>query len=111
MLDQRKAKRFEIRLPVKILRHGSRPMVGQGETRNLSSRGVLFVSDAGLTAGERLEYVIRLPGGPGVAAAVELFCLGKVVRTEPLTEATGDSPKYSIAVTLERYEFLRPGAW
>ncbi len=109
MLEQRKARRFPIRLPVRILRHGSRPAMGQGETRNLSSRGVLFVSNAGVSVGERIEYVITLTTEGGPQKPVDLYCLGKVVRAERLTGTENAPASYSIAATLERYEFLRPG--
>ncbi len=109
MLEQRKAKRFPIRVPVRILRRGSRPALDQGETRNLSSRGVLFVSNARLSVGERIEYVITLPSEGRSEKAVDLFCLGKVVRAERLSSAENAPLTYSIAATLERYEFVRPG--
>lgn len=109
MVEQRKARRFEIRLPVRILRHGSRPCTGQGETRNLSSRGVLFVSNAGLSVGERVEYLISLPGGRRRESPLELYCLGKVLRSEKAPAAADSNAIYAIAVTLERYEFVRFG--
>jgi PilZ domain len=98
-MEQRKSRRFDLRLPFELLRSGSRPLSERGETRNLSSVGVLFHSDASLRIGEPVEYMITLPSKPGPAdAGVRIHCLGKVVRFTKSTE---------VAATLERYEFVR----
>ncbi len=108
LVEQRRAKRFEIKLPVRILRNGVRPFAGIGETRNLSSAGVLFATDAKIEVGEPIEYVIRLSKGSDSPTPVDLHCLGKVTRLEQSTEEwrNGDHP-FEIAATLERYEFIR----
>lgn len=97
-MEQRKARRFELRLPLELVRNGSEARSERGETRNLSSVGVLFESDASVNIGDALEYMITLPATPGEADGVRLRCLGKVVRY---------GNKDEIAATLERYEFLR----
>ncbi len=107
MVEQRKSKRFNIKAPVRIVRSGLRPLIGDGETRNLSSAGVLFVSDTKVDVGEAIEYVITLSQG-GEPNLVNLHCLGKVTRMElpsPPTE-NGNGP-FEVAATLERYEFVR----
>jgi hypothetical protein len=97
LTEQRKSKRFELKLPFEITRAGSRSVNRTGETKNVSSAGVLFSLDTPLPVGESIEYIITLPvtrpGGP----AVRLRCMGKVVRHE----------ESGAAATLERYEFLR----
>ena len=97
-MEQRKAQRFDLRLPVELVRGGSRSLSEVGETRNLSSVGVLFHSGAHLRIGEPVEYVITLPTSPGPGDQVRIHCLGKVVRFTRGTE---------VAATLERYEFVR----
>ena len=71
-------------------------MRSRGETRNLSSSGVLFSADAPVAIGDAVEYVITLPSDSPVSN-VRLKCLGKVVRNDGQESAA----------TLERYEFLR----
>lgn len=80
-------------------------MSGSGETRNLSSGGVLFASDTKIDIGEPIEYVIHLtPTGE-----VDLHCLGKVMRLESGIPGGEDPSKpFEVAATLERYEFSRP---
>ena len=69
-----------------------------GETRNVSSAGVLFRSGATLRIGEPVEYLITLPTTPSPGVNTRLRCVGKVVRFAKETE---------VAATLERYEFVR----
>ena len=97
-VEQRKARRFELKLPLELVRNGAEVLSGRGETRNLSSVGVLFQSDASLRIGDPVEYMITLPATAGEADGVRLRCLGNVVRYGKTAE---------IAATLERYEFVR----
>jgi PilZ domain-containing protein len=97
-VEQRKARRFELKLPLQLIRSGAEALSEHGETRNLSSVGVLFQSDASLRIGDAVEYMITLPASAGEPDGVRLRCLGKVVRYGKAAE---------IAATLERYEFVR----
>jgi hypothetical protein len=98
MIEQRKHQRFDMRLPFEIVRGGTMTKV-MGETRNVSSTGVLFTSAQPLNPGQSIEYLITFPKALGARAAVRLRCMGKVLRHE--TEES------AFAATLERYEFLR----
>jgi len=98
-MEQRKAQRFELKLPLELIRKGSQTLSEHGETRNLSSVGVFFAAGANLRIGEAVEYMITLPATPNNGnSEVRLHCLGKVVRFGPET---------GVAATLERYEFVR----
>jgi len=98
-MEQRKAQRFELKLPLELIRKGSQPLSEYGETRNLSSVGVLFAAASNLRIGEAVEYMITLPStAERSETRVRLHCLGKVVRF---------SPETGVAATLERYEFVR----
>lgn len=101
MTEQRKNKRFDLRLPFEIVGAGQIGHVN-GETRNVSSAGVLFTSSTPLPVGEPIEYLITFPKAPGARTEVRLRCVGKVVRE--------DADMSEFAATLERYEFLRAGA-
>lgn len=105
-MEQRKTKRFDIKLPVRIVRNGARPLDGTGITHNLSSAGVLFASDVRMDVGEPIEYVITL--NAETRNAVDLHCLGKVLRFDGEGVANGGSA-FQVAATLERYEFVRNG--
>jgi hypothetical protein len=97
--EQRKSKRFELRLPVQLIRVGAYRVSQQGETRNVSSGGVYFTAtETPVEVGQLVEYLIGLPTGSHFGE-IKLRCVGKVVRLEPDQNA--------LAVTLERYEFVR----
>ena len=98
MIEQRKHQRFDLRLPFQILRSedGSGTL---GETKNVSSSGVLFQSTSPLPLGESIEYFITLPKAAGNnKLEVRLRCVGRIV---------GETEDAAFAATLDRYEFLR----
>jgi len=99
MMEQRKHQRFELRLPFEVVTNGSRSKV-RGETKNVSSAGVLFTTESQLPVGESIEYMITFPRTPGARKDVRLRCVGKVVREDT----------QSFAASLERYEFVREPA-
>src|SRR5678816_1113615 len=99
MMEQRKHQRFELRLPFEVVTNGSRSKV-RGETKNVSSAGVLFTTESQLPVGESIEYMITFPRTPGARKDVRLRCVGKVVRED----------NQSFAASLERYEFVREPA-
>jgi PilZ domain len=106
--DQRKSKRFELRLPIELVRTGAAAIGKMSETRNLSSGGVLFASESQMAVGEQIEYFITLPTGR-TAGGVRLHCMGTVIRLEtkpPKTLREKDRP-FNVAATMERYEFVR----
>ncbi|MCX6622868.1 MAG: hypothetical protein NTY38_17745 [Acidobacteria bacterium] len=81
---------------MQLIRSGSRPIGGAGETRNLSSCGVLLTGAAEVSIGQPIEYTIALPTG-SMSSELHLRCVGKVVRRE----------QNAWAVTMDRYEFVR----
>lgn len=95
--EQRKHQRFNLRLPFQIVASG-RNVKTTGETRNVSSSGVLFTSKAPVAVGDPIEYVITFPKVPGSSIDVRLRCIGKVLR---------EDHELAFAATLERYEFMR----
>jgi len=92
MTEQRKSQRFNLKFPLELVRVGATSLNTPGETRNLSSNGVLFTTPSEVVIGDSVEYQITLPQD------VRLKCVGKVVRVDR---------EDTFAATLERYEFLR----
>ena len=108
MSEQRKNQRFELKLPIELVKAGGAEIPQVGETRNLSSGGVLFTSDGKLQKGDPIEYLVTLPAS-GTEIGLRLRCMGKVVRVDERDgpEADASRQPFSIAATLERHEFLR----
>ncbi len=107
--EQRRFRRYDLKLPVELIRAGSRVLSRRGKTRNLSSGGVLFKLHCQLELGDPIEYSITLPSGPESDVVVRMVCRGKVVRLErPKADVTTASGKpITVAATVERYEFVR----
>lgn len=97
--DQRKNQRFDLRLPFELVRNGARSVDISGETRNLSSSGVLFTANTDVQVGEPIEFLITLPTG-ATGQHVRLRCVGKVVRRDKVQA-------HDMAATVERFEFVR----
>jgi hypothetical protein len=95
--EQRRNQRFDLKLPFEIIRTGTNTKM-VGETKNLSSSGVLFTSNASVEIGEPIEYFITFPKPAGSRAEVRLRCVGTVLR---------EDPESKFAATLERSEFVR----
>lgn len=104
--EQRKTQRFDLRLPMELVRKGAEPLGKVTETRNVSSGGVLFASEAQLQVGEPIEYFITLPPTGRENPPVRLHCVGTVIRAESRHTIVRDRP-FSVAATMERYEFVR----
>jgi hypothetical protein len=107
--DQRRFRRFELHLPFELVRAGSRRLRQRGETRNVSSGGVLFVTDEEVEVGDTIEYIITLPARAPGEEGVKLHCVGKVLRLDRPRGPNANKHVRAIAATLERYEFVRPG--
>ena len=74
----------------------------------MSSTGVLFATDAKIEVGEPIEYVISLAPSSETPNGVNLHCLGKVTRLDTPADGWQDAAMpFAVAVTLERYEFVR----
>jgi hypothetical protein len=74
-------------------------LVGTGRTVNMSSKGLLFLTEQRLPAGKRLEMAISWPAQLDQKCALKLIARGKVVRA-----AAGMA-----VVSIERYEFRTLG--
>ena len=104
-MGQRRARRFQLQLPLSITRSGAERVALPGLTKNISSRGVLFTAETEPCLGRTIEYVITLnQDGP---RAVSLHCIGTVMRAEPAEGSLNDKAAFQIAATLDRYEFVR----
>ncbi|HEX4135150.1 MAG TPA: PilZ domain-containing protein [Bryobacteraceae bacterium] len=103
-MEQRRAQRYRLQLPLQIIQLGDRRVNRAEKTRDISSGGVCFLSPTDVEVGGRIEYLITLSGS---SPAVRIRCLGKVLRSHQPSSAD-DAPQFEIAVTMERYQFVRP---
>jgi hypothetical protein len=87
-------------LPLTVRTPGSGGDDRMAETRDVSFRGLYFVSESGFDVGSPIEFVLMLPKEITLATDVRIHCTGIVVRVEPQNAHSG------IAAQIERYEFL-----
>lgn len=101
-LEQRRNQRYRLHLPLQIVQVGDQRVNRTEQTRDISSGGVCFRSPLAVEVGDRVEYLITLSGSN---PPVRIRCLGKVMRAQE--PPTADEGQYEIAVTIERYQFVR----
>jgi len=101
-LEQRRAQRYRMQLPLQIVQVGSEKVNRTEQTRDISSGGVCFLSQEHVEVGGRIEYWITLSGSN---PPVRIRCLGKVLRSQKQSDS---QPPFEVAVTMERYHFMSP---
>lgn len=100
-IERRATRRFSMMLPVKVrLPENTDGMERSGETRDVSYRGLYFVTEASVAPGASIEFVLTLPQQITLAGDVHIRCYAQVLRVEPHNARCG------IAARIDRYEFL-----
>jgi hypothetical protein len=76
----------------------------QGQTRDVSFRGLYFLIDADFETGKTIEFILTLPREITMAGDVQIRCFAEIIRVEPHDGRRG------IAARIDRYEFLPTAA-
>lgn len=99
MAEKRRYRRYELRLPVEIIKIGDRHKSVRLKSRNISCKGILLEDPEGvLERGQLIEFLVFLPSAEE-GVQVRLHCKGGVVRR--------DKARLSTAAAMQRYEFER----
>ena len=99
--ERRIARRFSMMLPVRArFPDGTSFTETDGETRDVSYRGLYFLSDSAPQTGSAIEFVLTLPQQITLAGDVHIRCYGRVLRVEPQDGRQG------VAARIDRHEFL-----
>src|SRR5512140_1212628 len=104
MDEKRRARRFDLHLPVTLLAVGEKKARETVRTRDISSSGMFLELDANAQAGTRVELMVDLPQEITQAGTVRLSCTGRVVRVDK-----SPGSRTGLAVKIERYQFMRIG--
>lgn len=99
--DRREARRFVMTLPVRVLAHDVNSPELKAHTRDVSYRGLYFLSEGRFESGSEIDFILTLPQQMISAGDVNIRCHGKVVRVE-----STENGKMGIAAKIERYEFV-----
>ncbi|MGH9686140.1 MAG: PilZ domain-containing protein [Candidatus Acidiferrales bacterium] len=100
-VERRATRRFSMMLPVKVRlpENGDTPE-RSGETRDVSYRGLYFLTEGSVQPGSSIEFVLTLPQQITLAGDVHIRCYARVLRVEPHNARCG------VAARIDRYEFL-----
>lgn len=102
--ERRRAQRFALNLPLRVVKLRQKAVEISSETRDLSSVGAFFhAEDEDLSAGAPIEFFVTLDSRQD--KHLELRCRGRVVRVE---EVDG-GPAVGVGASIDRYQFVRPG--
>lgn len=101
--ERRKSQRFDLTLPIHVIRLSEKSVSLVGRTRDVSSGGAYFLLNADVDAGTPIEFFVTLQGGLSSVSKVRLRCLGRVTRAERM----GEEGHLGIAATIDRYQFVR----
>ena len=103
--ERREARRFTMSLPMRVLPREGKGRELDAHTRDVSYRGLYFLTDANFEVGGEIEFVITLPQQVTQSGDVNIRCLGEVVRIEPT-----ENGRLGIAARIARYEFMPAAA-
>jgi PilZ domain len=103
--DRREARRFSMSLPMRVLAHEAQSKELRANTRDVSYRGLYFLSDTKFEVGSQIDFVLTLPQKVASSGEVDIRCRGQVVRVD-----AGSNGRVGIAAKIDRYEFLPASA-
>jgi len=103
--DRREARRFSMNLPMRVLPREANNKELQANTRDVSYRGLYFITETKFDVGSQIEFVLTLPQKVSSAGEVDIRCRGQIVRVEASTNG-----RVGVAAKIERYEFVTAGA-
>jgi PilZ domain-containing protein len=107
MTDRRVARRYELNLPVVVRAAAERKAVDSrnGQTRDISTRGVYFLIDQNLEPGSTLDFMLTLPAEITQGTEVFIHAQGKVVRVE--RKPGEEEERVGVAAVIEKYDIIR----
>lgn len=106
MTERRIARRYELSLPV-VVRSPIERQVDphNGQTRDISTRGVYFLIEEDMAPGSELDFTLTLPAEITRGTEVFIRAHGRVVRVERKSE--DGTEKLGIAAVIEKYDIIR----
>ena len=107
MGERRKARRYDLYLPLQVCTSRQRPAeFCTAQLRDISRSGVYFHSGVAVEPGTGMELTFALPTDKDSGSTVLVRASAKALRVSSLKgEAT---PVYGVAATIDRIDFVRP---
>lgn len=106
MTERRTARRYDLSLPVTVRVPLNRePSSHSGHTRDISTRGVYFITGKELDSGSELDFTLTLPAEFTRGTEVFVRAHGRVIRVDKKRDDVHDL--VGIAAVIERYDIIR----
>jgi hypothetical protein len=106
MTERRSARRYDLSLPVLVrLPIGKEPESRNGQTRDISTRGVYFSLDKEIAPGTEVDFTLTLPAEITRGTEVFVRAHGKVVRVDKRRDDGHET--IGVAAIIERYDIIR----
>jgi hypothetical protein len=100
------ARRYDLSLPVNVrLPINREPRSHNGQTRDISTRGVYFTLQKDLAPGTEVDFTLTLPAEITRGTEVFVRAHGRVVRVDKRVEE--DQEAVGVAAVIERYDIIR----
>ena len=107
MGERRKARRYEVYLPLQVCTSLQRPAEFQtAQLRDISRSGIYFHSGSSLEPGANIELTFALPTERDRGTSVLVRASARALRS---TAVPGElSPLFGVAAAIDRIDFVRP---
>jgi hypothetical protein len=104
--ERRAARRYDLSLPVvvHVVPH-KRSEPCHARIRDISTRGIYFITDEEFTPGAELEFSVALPVGITQGTEVSMHAHSRVLRAEEGRE--DDTTRTGVAAVIERIDSIR----
>lgn len=107
MGERRKARRYEVYLPLQVCFSRKRPAeFHTAQLRDISRSGIYFHSETPIDPGTGVELTFALPAERGNASSVLVRASAKALRIAPIQGE--HTPIYGVAAMIDRIDFVRP---
>jgi len=107
MGERRKARRYEVYLPLQVCVSRKKPAeFHTAQLRDISRTGIYFHSNVPIEAGSGVELTFALPTEKERGASVLVRASAKALRMSQLDDEV--APIYGIAASIDRIDFVRP---
>jgi PilZ domain len=107
MTERRMARRYDLSLPVNVrLPINREPGTHNGQTRDISTRGVYFMMQKDLAPGAEVDFTLTLPAEITRGTEVFVRAHGRVVRVDKQDDDAARET-IGVAAVIERYDIIR----
>ena len=109
MGERRKARRYEVYLPVQVCMSRQHPAeFHTGQLRDISRSGIYFHSEDTIEPDTGVELTFALPAERSGGQRVLIRASAKTLRVSTIAGET--TPVYGVAASIDRIDFVRPMA-